>query len=120
MPAPLKGFLGGYRVGKMSGLRSYCRNCVDKRRKVGPDLGRPGRLQLVEHRLDPVEGFFQICDPPLFDVSEAALDGSAKLGPSSFDLAGLGNGIVVGARVRLGKVVHVSGLYHRRKNMQNP
>ncbi len=60
----------------------------------GPRLsGPPGRLQLVEHRVDPVERRLQIDDPALLDILEARFDGGPKLFAASLGFADRSGGL---------------------------
>jgi hypothetical protein len=73
---------------------------VSIERRIAPHhSGPPGRLQLVEHRLDPLERRLQIDDPPLLDFLDATLDGGAELVAASLGFAAGSDGgaVVVGA-----------------------
>lgn len=83
-------------------------------RGLGSGGGPLGRLQLVEHRLDPIERFVEVDDPALFDIFETPLHGGAELGMASFMLAVRSRGgIAIFAGTGWGVIVHCTDLPSR-------
>lgn len=69
-------------------------------------LGSLGGFQLVEHGLDPIQGFLRIVDSAGFDVFKALLHGAAQRIEMRFTLAADGGGSIIVGGIGLGSNVH--------------